>query len=812
MSAAFLENAKEAAELLRFWKACLMAEEALGKSLAPISPSVARIEGRPYFKVPLADLDQEGPARDFFARTAELWLKPVTEEEEPFLLFDQKKTKELKRFRVDTERGYMAGFPSLLHRDRFGKERLVPLFKFPLTKLETPKAVVPNSLSPKGEIKLLQEAFSPKKGDLCYWLDEMFLSEELSIQEEKIQELRKALLAKRHDWLEFLTLAAATLFRHVLNEERPFGSFQEGLSIYLTELQRSEGKRLSVYPVGLVYELEENQPTKQLQTDLEQIQEEELIEELDRDHPARRFLYGNGPAKQEPRHFFAQFSPYPLTTSQSEALQGILGGRMSLVEGPPGTGKTHLIRNLLGQRLVDFVIGLTDTESRAYDLNHLTLVLSTNNRAVDNALEGMESEGLLPVTLRLGSRIVMMKSSLPFLKDYAAKLEEVSVRQSKKDFTEARAELMKLIGPALEKTPEPKIREEIYLLARRVHSAWVGANKHKLLDLIEELCDEIEEKRGLKSIKYQKNLQFLLSAFPLVGCTLLSVRNLFELEQGSLGMTVIDEAGQCAPSYLFPVLFRAKQAVILGDAKQLEPVTRLREAEILGILASRKVRLERQKALFFTPSGDNPRSGQEIAQAMGGEHYGLKEHFRCHREIIGVSQELCGYELSIQTQLEGPALFFREVDTPEEGYGGSWFNPGEVAACMDLLRGLLAEGYQPGEIALLTPFRGQLQHLNLALRQARIPHLVGEDGQGGLERVTTGTVHRFQGGERKVVIFSPVIAQGEPRFLNSRVNLLNVALSRAMERFLLVGSLAALERGPYTRVLAQRLSASGHRI
>jgi superfamily I DNA and/or RNA helicase len=81
-------------------------------------------------------------------------------------------------------------------------------------------------------------------------------------------------------------------------------------------------------------------------------------------------------------------------------------------------------------------------------------------------------------------------------------------------------------------------------------------------------------------------------------------------------------------------------------------------------------------------------------------------------------------------------------------------------------------------------------------------HAAGYGAPGG---VATGTVHRFQGGERRVVLFSTVVTEERSlRFLNGRVNLVNVAVSRAREHLVVVGSPEILRRGPYSRLLVER--------
>ena len=65
---------------------------------------------------------------------------------------------------------------------------------------------------------------------------------------------------------------------------------------------------------------------------------------------------------------------------------------------------------------------------------------------------------------------------------------------------------------------------------------------------------------------------FLL--IPVVSSTFASVQNLFRnaREEGVIGTLIVDEAGQASPQMAIGALFRARQAVIVGDPKQVEPV------------------------------------------------------------------------------------------------------------------------------------------------------------------------------------------------------------------------------------------------
>ncbi|MBN4752353.1 hypothetical protein H3264_26350, partial [Escherichia coli] len=70
----------------------------------------------------------------------------------------------------------------------------------------------------------------------------------------------------------------------------------------------------------------------------------------------------------------------------------------------------------------------------------------------------------------------------------------------------------------------------------------------------------------------------------------------------------------------------------------------------------------------------------------------------------------------------------------------------------------------------------------------------GKDEQGLL---TVGTVHSLQGAERAIVLFSPVYSKHEDgRFLDSNSTILNVAVSRAKDSFLVFGDMDLIEMQP----------------
>ncbi|MCP4294168.1 MAG: AAA family ATPase [Proteobacteria bacterium] len=577
-------------------------------------------------------------------------------------------------------------------------------------------------------------------------------------------------------------------------------------------------KKIRVFPFALVYELDNIQPTRQLQNDLDDILSQGLMKKLGEKHPSSFFLFGKNSENRFAATSIAQYKAIQLTASQEDAINAVKRRKFTTIEGPPGTGKTHIIRNLLADQFVRFIQQLENPDEKMSDLRWVSLITSSNNRAVDNALEGMESDSHLPIHLRVGSRIILANTTLHFLQNYAQLLNDIEGHQHIRDFYQGQRELDELVTMIKKKSTDVgklvDLRYQAYLKSRKILNSWVACNKNKILNIIGGLIDDIEGKRGLRTIKKPSNLKMLLTAFPIVGCTLLSLRNFFAMEENSIGIVIIDEAGQCVPSYLLPALVRSKKTVLIGDTKQLEPVVRLRESEIELIRGKRGIPLDKEKSIYFSSFMENPRSAQHIAQDACKNLLSLKDHFRCHRKIIKISMELCNYDLQIHTKKDEDhkALQYFDISSSESRYGSSWANLIEVEKTVLLLQYFLNQGIRPEEIALLTPFRGQLNHINFSLRKKRIPFNISAGYDGTIGNITTGTVHRFQGAERSHVIFSHVITNGVPLFLNSRVNLLNVALSRAQKSFIFIGSLDSMSRGVYTNLLREHLLNFGQKL
>lgn len=284
-----------------------------------------------------------------------------------------------------------------------------------------------------------------------------------------------------------------------------------------------------------------------------------------------------------------------------------------------------------------------------------------------------------------------------------------------------------------------------------------------------------------------------LRALPVWALTNLSARTNLPLHPGLFDLVVIDEASQCdAPSAL-PLLLRAKRAMIIGDPKQLTHVTTLSE-ERETLIASRWGLTDGQAAVFSYRTGS---CYARVAGAKEASPIFLDLHFRSHPAIIGFANRIFyGGKLELCNDRRSPdgmrAVEWEQTQGASRPgpRGRSRINAPEAQAVVDrIARDFDAVRAQRLSIGIVTPYKAQAE---------RIRELLGRRfGNEQSAEMTTATAHQFQGDECDVLYFSPVVdrsmGRGQVSFAADR-NLINVALTRARRRLVIVGDRDACSR------------------
>lgn len=297
--------------------------------------------------------------------------------------------------------------------------------------------------------------------------------------------------------------------------------------------------------------------------------------------------------------------------------------------------------------------------------------------------------------------------------------------------------------------------------------------------------------------RYYRLFPKLLTQLPCWAVTSLSARGRIPFEAGFFDLLVVDEASQCDIASLLPLLFRSRATAIIGDPMQLRHIS--------AIPPRRDRDLLQQNGLADThlnwAFSENSAFDLASPLASANDIVMLRDHHRSHADIIGFSdQHFYGGQLRVATnydrlrRLPHEALAVRWINV--QGHvtrpGSSAFNEAEAQAVVsELARIVLEQGYR-GSIGVVTPFRAQVSRIRDIIHAHPQANLLLTSGE-----LLVDTVYRFQGDERDLILFSPVISHGmsagAAHWLRKTTNQFNVAVTRARAALVVVGDLRAAE-------------------
>jgi hypothetical protein len=564
---------------------------------------------------------------------------------------------------------------------------------------------------------------------------------------------------------------------------------------------------------------------------------------------------------------FTTVAPFPLNEAQEAVIRSAMTRRLTVATGPPGTGKSQLVANLVATTVA---------------ANESVLVASTNNKAVDEVVWRCES--IMPgLALRTGNEAERQREADALAEllgrlgdgaDLATSCHTLRLRAD--DVDQARASLRGQAIVEAELAALVRQREEqaeaVGFGARGLPSelaaddglrAWFArterANRSRLLgfwlrrrlakrlglpDASRERCHALQglletevrwrmrrtsaayfpddpqlledfrstqarfaeasasvvratllEQAGRGRQAITRRLQAVraneggwsefLSAHPYLrgwAVTTHSIRR-FPPSPELFDLAIVDEASQCPIPAVVPVLFRAKRALIIGDPMQLTHVTTMTattEAECRTRAGIGAEWLEQRRLAY------RRHSAFRAFDAATDHTHLLDEHFRCHPAIAEISNRMFyGRQLIVLTDIsrlrridEKPVSWQPALGVAKRPPGGSWLNNEEAQHVAKLVRRLIEQLPPETTVGVVTPFRAQQE-------------LISRMCQGTNARV--GTVHTFQGGECDVMVLSVVggrdMSNSGLRWLQSELNLWNVAITRARSHLIIVGDL-----------------------
>jgi len=477
--------------------------------------------------------------------------------------------------------------------------------------------------------------------------------------------------------------------------------------------------------------------------------------------------------KKEPEIINKNEKSEVLNESQNRALSYSLDSEAFLIHGPPGTGKTTTLAEVIKKHIGKKI-----------------LVSADSNVAVDNVLEKLKDYNVIRIGHPAKIESNLMKYSLDVRVRRDKRYKEVEKIIKKIDD-------LKYLQEKKYKKPTPGRRrgmsdEEILALAKE--------NKGKRgvkAEWIKEMAEWLKIQQNINKLYEKKNaiieeiINDLLDNADVVFATNSAAGGEF-LEGRIFDVVFIDEAAQAMePSTLIP-LIKAKQAIFAGDHKQLPP-TILSNDERLKVSMFERFSQIYPKAIHTLEI--QYRMNEKINNFPSCEFYECK--VKTFEGIKNISLKDLGIK---EDEFFGGYIEVVFFDTmgkfTEKTKKGSFskYNPKEAEFVKQLVDKLIECSAKSEHIGVITPYKDHEEYMKKIIEH----------------NVEIKSVDGFQGREKEIIIVSLVRANEaeEIGFLND-LRRLNVAITRPKRKLIIIGDLKTLSVNETYKRLAEYVEKNG---
>jgi len=512
---------------------------------------------------------------------------------------------------------------------------------------------------------------------------------------------------------------------------------------------------------------------------------------------------------------------YNVNRAQSEAINAAMDNEgFSLIQGPPGSGKTKTIVAIVGG-LLSNTLGSSSAATRitvpgqrstdAGAASRKLLVCAPSNAAVDELVMRLKA-GVKTKTgktyplnvVRIGRSDAINTSVKDVTMDELV-AKQIGGSDNDQSMRQKNAELYKnheKVSAELRDLYQKRDSDEVKGTERTELEAAIVAVRRRKNDLgirIDNSKDQERQAGRENELNRKKAQQAVLDKAHVICATLSgSGHDMFQSLNIEFETVIIDEAAQCVEmSSLIPLKYGCVKCIMVGDPKQLPPTVFSKEA----------ARFQYEQSLFV-----------RMQNNFANEVHLLDTQYRMHPDISlfpsrtfydGLLKDGDGMAgLRVQpwhkSALLAPYRFFdvkgRHSAAPK---GHSLINLAEIDTAMAIYTRLRTDfpDYDfHGRIGIITPYKSQLRML-----KERFASRFGNEIE---EMVEFNTTDAYQGRESEIIIFSCVRASpaGGVGFLQD-IRRMNVGLTRAKSSLWVLGNSESLVRGRYWKMLVEDAQA-----
>lgn len=382
------------------------------------------------------------------------------------------------------------------------------------------------------------------------------------------------------------------------------------------------------------------------------------------------------------------------------------------------------------------------------------------------------------------------------LKDFDVNYETIGKLKQELEFANMEWSLRKIEADIQKTGNLHMLAEQIRTMKRKQKSLATNILKNKRREALKELLRDENKRRRLKvhakslvanrkrlqtNILEEEDFRPLLEAFPCWCVTTYAVSDSLPLKPGMFDVAIIDEASQCDIASCFPILFRAKRAVIVGDDKQLPHLSFLEKAKEQSFLSQYGIPDKYQLMWRFRTN-----SMFDLADYYSMNSVMLDEHFRSLPPIINFSNhEFYNDRIRVmrKDKPDENVLELIEVVDGKVDFDATRNLP-EIEALVKRLHEIIIEDERknpdnPVTVGIISPFRAQVEQLKVSVSKVLSDYMIKK------HQIEIGTAHTFQGDERDIMMISWAVADNsytQSLMFMQKANLFNVAITRGRNK------------------------------
>ena len=512
--------------------------------------------------------------------------------------------------------------------------------------------------------------------------------------------------------------------------------------------------------------------------------------------------------------------PAVLSVGQKSAISNAFCQDISVIIGPPGTGKSFTISSIA----IDYLMNGKSVLISSRQDEAVDVVWRTTNKILgseDIPLRSGKSKNISLMRKKL-SRLLVSKT------DYASEYGYWKIKNTEKLSRQTKSKLLNF-----EKDLESRLEQEIQgsklfgkansnslkVWLRKMNAKWKTPHWEILENIHNSTETLIETNRELALARYSTKLEELLKTnrksiehlyqsirsstssdlensfskidfetvfktFPIWLCKLTEINRNLPMEKEMFDLLISDEASQCDMASVLPAMQRAKKVVFCGDPQQLRHISFLSrlKMEVIG----RDKGLNSEEKSRFNYRSNSVLDLVNMSLNSQDQLSYLNEHFRSEPSIINFSnKEFYNGDLRIMTEKplsnkELGVFHFPVMGTRNK----QGINEKEAQAIMAKVLKIIANEKELDDalktsIGILSPFRDQVNFISLLIKNQL------EIEQIKAHHLSVGTAFSFQGEERDLMFISFAVDNDSHHSALHHLNkedVFNVSITRAKNK------------------------------